>query len=129
MTDSKTRKETPIYSGVMAYFPDAIEGVARVSFKGNSKHNGPGTPLKWTRGKSNDHPDCIARHLATYEETDPEDGELHVLHLAWRALALAQETIERRRNVVNPLLNQQTPGLGIFRYQDGAIGHPQGEKK
>jgi hypothetical protein len=124
MTDSKTRKETPIYSGVMAYFPDAIEGVARVSFKGNAKHNGPGTPLKWTRGKSNDHPDCIARHLATYEEVDPEDGELHVLHLAWRALALAQETIERRRsrNDVNQPAQHPHP-FG------GNIGFPQGEKK
>ena len=91
---SAQRKAIPVFSGVLAYFPDAIQGVARLSMAGNEKHN-PGEELHWARGKSMDHPDCIARHLLEWDEIDPEDGIPHVYKVAWRALALAQEYAER----------------------------------
>lgn len=91
--DSTVRKQTPIYSGVMAYFPLAIAALARVSFKGNEKHN-PGEPLHWSREKSSDHTDSIARHLMDGDGVD-EDGELHAVHLAWRALANAELALEK----------------------------------
>jgi hypothetical protein len=94
-SDSKERKETPITTGVLDYFPLAIAGVARVSFKGNQKHN-PGQPLHWAREKSTDHADCIGRHLSDRGKINPESGELHELHIAWRALALAQIAEEER---------------------------------
>ncbi len=46
-TDSDERKEIPIFSGVMNYFPLALAAVARHSKRGNDKHN-PGQPLHWS---------------------------------------------------------------------------------
>lgn len=92
-TDSAERKRTPIYSGVMAYFPDALAEVARVSVAGNEQHN-KGQPLHWDRNKSTDQADCIARHLLEHGTLD-SDGQRHSAKLAWRALALLQTEIER----------------------------------
>ena len=95
-TDSEERKQIPIFSGVLNYFPLAIAAVARVSRRGNDKHN-PGQPLHWARGKSMDHADCIARHLIDIETIDPATGEYEdAKALAWRALAKLQELEEKR---------------------------------
>lgn len=95
-TDSEERKGVPIFSGVLNYFPLAVAAVARVSKRGNDKHN-PGQPLHWARGKSMDHEDCIARHLIDVETIDPVTGEYEdAMALAWRALAKLQELEERR---------------------------------
>lgn len=91
-TDPKARKDTPITSGVLDYFPLAVAEVARVSLAGNRQHNGDG-PLHWDRTKSLDHADCIARHLLDRGTRD-EDGQLHSGKLAWRALALLQSELE-----------------------------------
>jgi hypothetical protein len=89
---SEQRKRYPVASGVIDYFPDALAAVAEVSSLGNQKHN-PGQPLHWARGKSMDHADCIARHLT---ERGGFDGNIrHSAALAWRALALLQEELER----------------------------------
>lgn len=96
---SEKRKAYPITSGVLDYFPDAIAAVAEVSFQGNEKHN-PGEPLHWARGKSMDHADCIARHLV---ERGGVDGNiLHTAALAWRALALLQEELEKAHGLAPP---------------------------
>ena len=92
-TDSQARKDTPVYSGVVAYFPLALAEIARLSKAGNDKHN-PGEPLHWSRGKSNDHADCIMRHLMEIGTRDPDDGHLHATKLAWRALAVLQIELE-----------------------------------
>lgn len=89
LTESEKRKRTPVYSGVLMYFPDAIEAIARLSWAGNEKHN-PGEPLHWSRGKSGDYADCAVRHLLTPDEIDPETGESHLTAAAWRVLALLQ---------------------------------------
>lgn len=94
-SESQQRKDTPIFSGVMRYFPDALAAVARLSKKGNDKHN-PGEPLHWARGKSTDHGDCIARHQITFDQIDPETGEYHAVAVAWRALAQLQLLEEQR---------------------------------
>lgn len=91
-TDSKARKEIPVCTGVLDYFPDAIAEVARVSKQGNDQHN-PGEPLHWAREKSTDHADCIARHLLERGTRDT-DGMRHSAKLAWRALALLQVELE-----------------------------------
>lgn len=96
-SESQLRKETPLCAGVLDYFPDALSAVARVSYKGNEKHN-PGQPLHWSREKSSDHSDCVVRHMATRNKIDPESGETHLAHAAWRVLAelqLQQEKIKR----------------------------------
>ena len=91
---SKQRKNTPLWRGVLQYFPLALQAVARVSWKGNEKHN-PGEPLHWARGKSMDQEDCIVRHMVNPYEPDPDTGELHIVHAAWRALAAAELALEK----------------------------------
>lgn len=92
-TDSKVRKQIPMCTGVLDYFPAALAEVAKVSFAGNEKHN-PGEPLHHARGKSSDHADCILRHLVDRGTIDPDDGQRHSSKLVWRALALLQEELE-----------------------------------
>jgi len=108
--DSQARKEVPVTSGVLMYFPAAVAGVARISKMGNDKHN-PGQPLHHARGKSTDHADCIIRHLMdvndllarhrecesnSWTEVEVEEALLlEVSQLAWRALALSQELHEK----------------------------------
>lgn len=99
-TDSATRKEYPILSGFLKYFPAAIAGVAKVSKLGNDKHN-PGEALHHARGKSMDHGDCILRHLMdvqdllTCKASTPEAILLEVNQMVWRALAYSQEIHEK----------------------------------
>lgn len=93
--DKQERKDTPICTGVLDYFPDALAEVARVSKQGNDQHN-PGQPLHWARGKSTDHADCILRHLMDRDTMDT-DGMRHSAKVAWRALALLQEEIEAEK--------------------------------
>jgi hypothetical protein len=81
-----------MFTGVMKYFPDALAEVARVSKAGNDQHN-PGKPLNWDRTKSQDHEDCIMRHLLEAGTRD-SDGQLHSAKLAWRALAKLQLELE-----------------------------------
>lgn len=93
-TDYKERKDTPIFTVMFGFFPLAMQAVARVAKKGSEKHN-PGQPVTWTREKSGDHADCIARHMLDLGAFD-EDGELHDAHVAWRALANLQIAEEKR---------------------------------
>ena len=95
--DAKDRKERPLFSGVLKYFPDALLEVAYVSFKGNEQHN-PGSPLHWDRSKSTDEADACARHLAQSGTYDT-DGVRHTAKVAWRALALLQKEIEQEKKV------------------------------
>lgn len=90
--DPKSRKNIPIVTGVLDYFPDALAAVAEVSRLGNEQHN-PGEPLHWSRDKSTDHANCIGRHLVERGSIDT-DGARHSAKMAWRALALLQLEIE-----------------------------------
>lgn len=92
-SDSKARKDIPMARGLLDYFPAALAEVAKVSKAGNDKHN-PGEEMHHARGKSNDHADCIARHLIDRGNVDPDDNQRHSAKLAWRALALLQEELE-----------------------------------
>ena len=91
----KERKERPLYSGVLNYFPDALLEVANVSFVGNEQHN-PGQPLHWAKEKSTDEPDALMRHLLEAGTRD-SDGIRHTAKVAWRALAMLQREIEAER--------------------------------
>lgn len=96
-TDSTARKGIPLATGCLYYFPDALAAVAELSRKGNDKHN-PGQPLHWSRDKSNDHLDCIARHLVDAGPdgtgVDGTEGVYHLTQAAWRCLAQLQIVIE-----------------------------------
>lgn len=94
--DSEDRKKIPLFSGVLNYFPLALAAVARVSKRGNDKHN-PGQPLHWSRNKSTDHEDCIARHLVDVDTLDAQTGEYEDAQaMAWRALAKLELLEEKR---------------------------------
>jgi hypothetical protein len=87
------RKATPVFTGVLAYFPDAINDVAKCSYVGQQQHN-PNEPLAWDRSKSGDELDALARHLLDAGTFDT-DGIRHSAKVAWRALANLQKEIER----------------------------------
>lgn len=87
------RKATPVYSGVLMYFPDAIRAVARCSKAGNDQHH-PDKPLHWDRSKSTDELDALTRHLMEAGTID-DDGIRHSAKVAWRALANLQKELEK----------------------------------
>lgn len=89
--DSADRKEYPVYSGALQYFPSALAAVANHSFKGNEKHN-PGQPLHHDRAKSGDEADALMRHLM--------EGDY--VGMAWRALALLQKHLEANGAPIAP---------------------------
>ena len=93
MDDAQRRKNTPIHSGVINYFPDALKEVSRVSKAGNDQHNA-GQPLHWDRSKSTDELDALARHLIDAGKFDT-DGQRHSAKIAWRALANLQKETEK----------------------------------
>jgi len=92
---SAERKEIPLATGVLDYFPDALAAVARLSKVGNDKHN-PNEPLHWSREKSSDHADCILRHMIDRGKVDT-DGIRHSVKVAWRALAMLQIELENEQ--------------------------------
>ena len=93
-----TRKETPIFTGVLNYFPDAIREVARCSYVGQQQHN-PDKPLAWDRSKSGDELDALSRHLLESGTIDT-DGIRHSAKVAWRALANLQKEIENDNEAI-----------------------------
>jgi hypothetical protein len=91
--DSSARKDVPMVRGLIDYFPAALAAVAALSLKASKQH-GHGDDMHWQRGKSNDHADCIVRHIVDRGTVDPIDNERHSVKIAWRALALLQEELE-----------------------------------
>jgi hypothetical protein len=92
-TDPKERKEIPIYSGFVKYFPKGMAAVAMLSFIANKQHN-PGQPLHWAKEKSTDELDALMRHLDEIAQGVDYDTDevLMDIKVAWRAMA----NLERR---------------------------------
>jgi len=93
-TKAQKRKQMPVYSGVLKYFPDALKEVSKASQAGNNQHH-PDKPLHWDKTKSFDNEDALVRHLIDHSK-DPmdDDGVLHLTKVAWRALASLQIYLE-----------------------------------
>lgn len=91
-TPAQIRKENPVYTGFVKYFPDAMLAVANLSFVANEQHN-QGTPVHWDRSKSGDEKDALMRHLIQSGTLDT-DGIRHSTKVAWRAMANLQKEIE-----------------------------------
>lgn len=91
-TDPKERKEFPIATGVLDYFPLAIAEIARVSLAGNRQHHAD-KPLHWDRTKSTDEADALIRHFMERGKLDI-DRMRHSAKMAWRALALLEKELE-----------------------------------
>lgn len=90
--DAAQRKNLPLATGCLDYFPAAIAEVAKLSLVGNRQHNGD-EPLHWARAKSGDEGDALIRHFLERGTIDT-DGIRHSAKVAWRALALLQKELE-----------------------------------
>jgi len=93
--ENVNRKEMPVYSGVLKYFPDALKEVSKCSLAGNNQHH-PNKPLHWDKNKSTDNEDALVRHLIDHS-TNPvdDDGILHLAKVAWRSLAALQIHLDK----------------------------------
>lgn len=91
-SEAQHRKERPIASGVLDYFPGALMEVAYCSYMGNKQHN-TGENVTWDRSKSADESDALIRHFMKRGTLDT-DGVRHSAKVAWRALAMLQKEIE-----------------------------------
>lgn len=123
---AQERKERPVYTGVIKYFPDALLEVALLSKVGNDQHN-PGQPLHWAKEKSTDELDALLRH-AMDAGTRDTDGMRHSAKVAWRALANLQREIEAER--AQPVVTPPTPAhrLTVDDMQRGhVLRHDSGE--
>ena len=60
--NKQKRKEIPLYSGLVKYFPDALCEVARVSYIGSKQHH-PDEDIHWDREKSRDDLRCAYETL------------------------------------------------------------------
>lgn len=118
--DPKTRKDVPVCTGVLDYFPDALIEVARLSKIGNDQHN-PGQPLHWSKGKSNDHSDCLVRHQLDRGKFDT-DGVRHSAKVAWRALAQLQIEIESEAEAAAAEASGFKPGDMVIHREDDTAG-------
>ena len=116
---AKERKEYPLCTGVLDYFPDALMEIAHLSKVGNDQHN-PGQPLHWARDKSTDHGDALLRHQKDRGKRDT-DGERHSAKVAWRALAQLQVEIEEEKKDKNVELRE------IIQYSQDLEKRQKGE--
>lgn len=94
--DAGARKQLPIWSGVLMYFPDAFAAIAEVSRVGNDQHN-PGEPLRWAREKSTDQMNTALRHMIDHGSGNPfdTDGTRHLAKAIWRLCAELQLDMEK----------------------------------
>tara|TARA_R110002074_G_scaffold108381_1_gene233902 strand:- start:1025 stop:1405 length:381 start_codon:yes stop_codon:yes gene_type:complete len=91
---AKERKQTPVFSGVLKYFPNALKEVAKCSQAGNVQHDN-GDKLFWDRSKSGDELDALTRHLIDHSINPlDDDGQLHLAKVCWRALAGLEKYLE-----------------------------------
>lgn len=93
--DDKSRKNAPLYRGLLGYFPAACFEVAAHSMESDQKHN-PGNKEgpTWARDKSPDHLDCCMRHIIDAGKRGTPKRRYHLRANAWRALAALQEDCE-----------------------------------
>tara|TARA_R110002153_G_scaffold272757_1_gene441976 strand:+ start:46 stop:459 length:414 start_codon:yes stop_codon:yes gene_type:complete len=90
------RKAIPVFSGVLAYFPDALKEVAKASYAATKQHH-PDKDMFWDRTKSTDHRDSLGRHLIDHLKNPVDtDGVLHLAKVAWRSLAALQIYLENK---------------------------------
>ena len=92
---AQDRKNTPVFSGVISYFPNALKEVAKCSYAGQQQHN-PDKPLAWDRSKSGDELDALARHLCDHSINPiDDDGIRHITKVIWRGLAYLEKELEK----------------------------------
>lgn len=116
-TTAEGRKASPVASGFLDYFPDAVVAVAQLSYTANEQHN-PGEPLHWNRDKSTDEADALMRHFLQRGSIDT-DGIRHSVKIAWRALALLQKEIEGQEASIPVAASPQRSSIAFVCPLDG----------
>lgn len=102
-TDSAKRKEFPVYSGFVAYFPNAMAQVAHLSYLGNQKHH-KDKPLHWDQSKSTDEKDCEMRHMIDAMQAESHDEMvLELASKAWRAMADLERYLTGKCTYTQPI--------------------------
>ena len=91
-TDSKARKNIPVYRGFIKCFPDAIAAVAQLTGVATKQHH-PDGGVYWDKTKSTDELDALLRHMLD-DVMEPlsrdAEGVLHAVKIAWRGMANLQ---------------------------------------
>ena len=114
-TDAKLRKQFPVHSGCIEYFPNALLCVAHQSWLGNQQHH-PDKPLHWDKSKSADEPDAGLRHAI--------EGDL--VAKAWRALAELERALGagyRPWPYLSPIPQDVTHNGGIVAQNATDVSH------
>lgn len=94
MNKHDKRKQMPVFTGVLKYFPTALLEISKVSWIGNKQHH-PDKPLHWDKSKSKDHLDAAVRHIIDHSVNPyDDDGMLHLAKAAWRLLAALQDYLD-----------------------------------
>jgi len=97
LTKAQERKNTPVYSGVLAYFPLVFGEIAKASLAGNKQHL-EDQPLHWDRSKSTDQLDAGLRHIIDHArgELIDDDGVYHLAKAIWRLSAELELILENK---------------------------------
>ena len=80
--DAQERKDVPIWTAFVKYFPNAIAAVAKHAANGSKQHHPDDEPW-WDMSKSQDEMDALMRHAL----------EGHHEAVAWRAMANLEREI------------------------------------
>jgi len=96
LPEDSTRKNYPVATGVLDYFPDALIAISEISQSGNVQHHS-NKPLHWDRSKSQDESDTCIRHFLQRGTLD-SDGKRHTAKAAWRLLAILQKEVEEEQD-------------------------------
>lgn len=91
------RKDLPVATGVLEFFPTALAEVAKVSVAGAKQRQSDTLVPPEGTVSTGEHADCLVRHLLDRGTVD-NDGVRHSAKVAWRALALLQREIEDERS-------------------------------
>lgn len=93
--------KSPVWQGLVQYFPLALSEIAKVSDYGAKKYNLEFSERNWEKveGAKERYEDALLRHILD-ETTDPYDGEsglLHAAHAAWNALAVLELVLKEKK--------------------------------
>jgi hypothetical protein len=94
--NSALRKQFPVTSGGLYYFPQSMYVLSHVSYLGNQKHSPGAADLVWVRDLSADHKDCITRHLIDASFLTGKDKVMELAAAVWRAHAYCETEIEKQ---------------------------------
>lgn len=95
------RKDYPIFTGLLMYFPNACAAVAHCSLVMNEQHN-PGQPMHWAKDKSIGTGDEAVRHLMDAAHGTPPQVVAgreveHAANAAWRQMEFLERLILKQR--------------------------------